>query len=233
MKFRKPDCLRIAPVIYTICDVTHSQHPIFGNRHIVNNKNICKKLKSISIHHHQRNETSKKAEETICKITDDTGIGTKTTKTSNRQQRQLETDSNNVPPVVSRSNTRTFTDIQTHNDGNNHQNDTSMNAPTPSTSGWPGRNPSHTQTMHDARTHGHTSAESSIETLCHTQVSGTETHPVEPAQNTDHELIYQRAAVSQPIMQNDVSMAPISTRAQSTADPRSQSNAMVRYKVQI
>jgi hypothetical protein len=87
--------------------------------------------------------------------------------------------------------------------------------------------------MHDARSHGHTSAESSIKTLCHTQVSGTETRPVEPAQNTDHELIYQRAAVSQPIMQNDVSMAPISTRAQSTADPRSQSNAMVRYKVQI
>ena len=26
-----------------------------------------------------------------------------------------------------------------------------------------------------------------------------------PAQNTDHELIYQRAAVSQPSMQNDVS----------------------------
>jgi hypothetical protein len=69
-----------------------------------------------------------------------------------------------------------------------------MNAPTPSTSGWPGRNPSHTQTMHDARTHGHISAESSSETLRHTQVSGTETRPVNPAQNTDHELIYQRAA---------------------------------------
>jgi hypothetical protein len=92
----------------------------------------------------------------------------------NRQQRQ-ETDSYNVPPLVSRSNTRTITDIQTHNDGNNRQNDTSMNAPTPSTSGWPGRNPSHTQTMHDARTHGHISAESSSETLRHTQVSGTET----------------------------------------------------------
>ena len=105
--------------------------------------------------------------------------------------------------MVSRSNTRTFTDIQTHNDGNNRQNDTSMNAPTPSTSGWPGRNPSHTQTMHDARTHGHTSAESSSETLRHTQVSGTETRPVDPAQNTDHELIYQRAAISQPSMQND------------------------------
>jgi hypothetical protein len=57
--------------------------------------------------------------------------------------------------------------------------------------------------MHDARTHGHTSAESSSETLRHTQVSGTETRPVDPAQNTDHELIYQRAAVSQPSMQND------------------------------
>jgi hypothetical protein len=68
--------------------------------------------------------------------------------------------------------------------------------------------------MHDARTHGHISAESSSETLRHTQVSGTETRPVNPAQNTDHELIYQRAAVSQPSMQNDVSMAPISTRIQ-------------------
>jgi hypothetical protein len=47
---------------------------------------------------------------------------------------------------------------------------------------------------------------------------------MEPAQTTDHELIYQKAAVSQPSMQIDVSMAPISTRAQSTADPRSQSN---------
>ena len=140
------------------------------------------------------------------------GSGPKRQNNSNRQQRQ-ETDSYNVPPVVSRSNTRTFTDIQTHNDGNNRQNDTSMNAPTPSTSGWPGRNPSHTRTMHDARTHGHISAESSSETLRHTQVSGTETRPVNPAQNTDHELIYQRAAVSQPSMQNDVSMAPISTRA--------------------
>ena len=44
----------------------------------------------------------------------------------------------------------------------------------------------------------------------------------------DHELIYQRAAVSQPSMQNDVSMAPISTRAQSTADPRSQSNGTLQ-----
>ena len=35
MEIRKPDCLRIANVIYTICDVTHSQHPIFDNRHIV------------------------------------------------------------------------------------------------------------------------------------------------------------------------------------------------------
>ena len=129
-----------------------------------------------------------------------------------------------MPPVVPRSNTSTFTDIQTYNDGNNRLNDTSMNAPTPSTSGWPGRNPSHTQTMHDARTHGHTSAERSSETLRHAQVSGTETRPVEPAQNTDHELIYQRAAVSQPNMQNDFSIAPITTRAQSTADPRSQSN---------
>jgi hypothetical protein len=76
-----------------------------------------------------------------------------------------------------------------------------------------------TLSMHDARTHGHTSAESSSETLRHTQVSGTETRSVNPAQNTDHELIYQRAAVSQPSMQNDVSMAPISARAQSTADP--------------
>ena len=155
------------------------------------------------------------------------GSGPKRQKTSNRQQRQ-ETDSYNVPPVVSRSNTRTFTDIQTHNDGNNRQNDTSMNAPTPSTSGWPGRNPSHTQTMHDARTHGHISAESSSETLRQTQVSGTETRPVNPAQNTDHELIYQRAAVSQPSMQNDVSMASISTRAQYTADPRSQSNGTLQ-----
>ena len=87
------------------------------------------------------------------------GSGPKRQKTSNRPQRP-ETDSYNVPPVVPRSNTRTFTDIQTHNDGNNRQNDTSMNAPTPSTSGWPGRNPPHTQTMH-ARTHGHTSVESS------------------------------------------------------------------------
>jgi hypothetical protein len=37
-------------------------------------------------------------------------------------------------------------------------------------------------TMHDARTHGHISAESSSETLRHTQVSGTETRPVNPAQ---------------------------------------------------
>jgi hypothetical protein len=51
---------------------------------------------------------------------------------------------------------------------------------------------------------------------------------VEPAQNTDHELIYQRAAVSQPSMQNDVSMAPISTRAQSTGGPRSQSNGTLQ-----
>jgi hypothetical protein len=115
------------------------------------------------------------------------GSGPKRQKTSNRQQRK-ETDGYNMRPVVSRSNTRTFTDIQAHNDGNNRQNDTSMNVPTPSTSGWPGRNPSHTQTMHDARTHGHTSAESSSETLRHTQVSGTETRPVDPAQNTDHEL---------------------------------------------
>jgi hypothetical protein len=85
------------------------------------------------------------------------GSGPKRKKTtSNRQQRQ-ET-AYNVPPVVPRSNTRTFTDIQTHNDGNNPQNETSINAPTPSTSGWPGRNPSHTHIMHDARTHGHTSA---------------------------------------------------------------------------
>jgi hypothetical protein len=53
---------------------------------------------------------------------------------------------------------------------------------TPSTSGWPGRNPSHTPTMLDARTHGHISAESSSETLRHTQVSGTETRPENPAQ---------------------------------------------------
>jgi hypothetical protein len=44
--------------------------------------------------------------------------------------------------------------------------------------------------LHGARTHGHISAESSSETLRHTQVSGTETRPVNPAQNTDHELIY-------------------------------------------
>jgi hypothetical protein len=96
------------------------------------------------------------------------GSGPKRQNTSNRQQRQ-ETDGYNVLPVVSCSNTRTFTDIQTHNDGNNRQNDTSMNTPTLSTSGWPGRNPSHTQTMHDARTHDHTSAESSSETLQWTQ----------------------------------------------------------------
>jgi hypothetical protein len=65
--------------------------------------------------------------------------------------------------------------------------------------------------MHDARTHGHISVESSSETLRHTQVSGTETRPVNPAQNTDHELIYQRAAVSQPSMQNDVSARVILT----------------------
>ena len=82
--------------------------------------------------------------------------------------------------------------------------------------------------MHDARTHGLISAESSSETLRHTQVSGTETRTVEPAQTTDHELIYQRAAVSQPSMHNDVSMAPFSTRAQSTADPRSQSNGTLQ-----
>ena len=89
--------------------------------------------------------------------------------------------------------------------------------------------------MHDARTHGHTSAESSSETLRHTQVSGTETRPVDPAQNTDHELIYQRAAVSQPSMQNDVSMAPISTRAQYTADPRKpvQWYVTTRYKFKV
>jgi hypothetical protein len=73
--------------------------------------------------------------------------------------------------------------------------------------------------MHDARTHGHTSAERSSETLRHAQVSGTETRSVEPAQNT---------AVSQPSMQNDVSMAPISTRAQYTADPHSQSNGTLQ-----
>jgi hypothetical protein len=82
--------------------------------------------------------------------------------------------------------------------------------------------------MHDARTHGHTSAESSSETLRHTQVSGTETRPVNPAQNTDHELNYQRAAVSQHSMQNDVSMAPISARAQSTANPRTQFNGTLQ-----
>jgi hypothetical protein len=54
---------------------------------------------------------------------------------------------------------------------------------------------------------------------------------VNPAQNTDHELIYQRAAVSQPSMQNDVSMAPISTRAQYTADPRSQSNGTLPMNI--
>jgi hypothetical protein len=95
--------------------------------------------------------------------------------------RESPENSKSVHCCNSRSNTRTFTDIQTHNDGNNRQNDTSMNAPTPSTSRWPGRNPSHTQTMHDARTHGHISAESSSETLRHTQVSGTETRPVNPA----------------------------------------------------
>jgi hypothetical protein len=52
----KSDCLLIAPVIYTIYDVTHSQHSIFGTRHIVNKK-ICKKFKSIWIHHNQRNKT--------------------------------------------------------------------------------------------------------------------------------------------------------------------------------
>ena len=51
---------------------------------------------------------------------------------------------------------------------------------------------------------------------------------MEPAQNTDHELIYQRAAVSQPSMQNDVSMAPISTREQSTKGPRSQFNGTLQ-----
>ena len=51
---------------------------------------------------------------------------------------------------------------------------------------------------------------------------------MDPAQNTDHELIYQRAAVSQPSMQNYVSMTPISTRAQSTADPCSQSNGTLQ-----
>ena len=53
------------------------------------------------------------------------GSGPKRQKTSNRQQRK-ETDGYNVLPVVSRSNTRTFTDIQAHNDGNNRQNDTSL-----------------------------------------------------------------------------------------------------------
>ena len=81
--------------------------------------------------------------------------------------------------------------------------------------------------MH-ARTHGHTSVECSSEALRHTQTSGTETRPVEPAQNTDHELIYQRAAVSQPSMQNDISMALIITRAQSTGCPRSQSNGTLQ-----
>jgi hypothetical protein len=59
--------------------------------------------------------------------------------------------------------------------------------------------------MHEHMATSLISAESSSETLRHTQVSGTETRPVNPAQNTDHELIYQRAAVSQPSMQNDVS----------------------------
>jgi hypothetical protein len=48
--------------------------------------------------------------------------------------------------------------------------------------------------MHDARTHGHISAESSSETLRHTQVSGTETRPVNPAQNTDHESLEARCS---------------------------------------
>ena len=82
--------------------------------------------------------------------------------------------------------------------------------------------------MHDARTHGHTSVERSSETLRHAQVSGTETRPVETTQNTDHALIYQRAAVLQPNMQNDFCIAPITTRAQSTADPRSQSNGTLQ-----
>ena len=79
----------------------------------------------------------------------------------------------------------------------------------------------------------HQRAESSSEALRHTQVSGTETRPVKPAQNTDYELIYQRAAISQPNMHNDVSMAPISTRAQSTALLRSQSNGTLQQDTQL
>jgi hypothetical protein len=187
LEIRKPHCLRIANVIYTICDVTHSQHPIFDNRHIVNKKKKFYKTNLNRFESTTINEMKppKRQRKQSAKSQMTQGSGPKRQKTSNRQQKQ-ETDSYNVPPVVSRSNTRTFTDIQTHNDGNNRQNDTSMNAPTPSTSGWPGKNPSHTQTMHDARTHGHIRAESSSETLRHTQVSGTETRPVNPAPNTDH-----------------------------------------------
>ena len=56
---------------------------------------------------------------------------------------------------------------------------------------------------------------------------------MKPAQNTDYELIYQRAAISQPNMHNDVSMAPISTRAQSTAVLRSQSNGTLQQDTQL
>ena len=56
---------------------------------------------------------------------------------------------------------------------------------------------------------------------------------MEPAQNTDYELIYQRSAISQPNMQNDVSMAPISTRAQSTAALRIQSNGTLQQDTHL
>jgi hypothetical protein len=46
-------------------------------------------------------------------------------------------DMNREARWIPRGNSRTFTDIQTHNDGNNRQNDTSMNAPTSSRSVWP------------------------------------------------------------------------------------------------
>ena len=99
LEIRKPDCPRIANVIYTICDVTHSQHPIFDNRHIVN-KNFYKtnlnRFESTTIN---EMKPPKRQRKQSAKSQMTQGTGPKRQKTSNRQQRQ-ETDSYNVPPEL-------------------------------------------------------------------------------------------------------------------------------------
>jgi hypothetical protein len=89
-----------------------------------NLQNKCKSIESTTIN---EMKPPKRQRKQSAKSQMTQGSGPKRQKTSNRQQRQ-ETDSYNVPPVVPRNNTRTVIDIQTHNDGNHRQNDTSMNA---------------------------------------------------------------------------------------------------------